>query len=124
MQLLGQTYIHLRDLQQATALFKQALTIAEASHYPQIQARTLTGQAVIHRHLGEFSTAVTDHDQAITLLNNINATCDLAEAYFQLGLTYQAMHLTPDRDQSFRQAIQLFTTMDAPCQVARVRSQY
>jgi len=122
MQLLGQTFTHLGDLSQAITLFEQALTIAEASHYPQIRARTLNGRAVIHRCQGDFTTAVTDHGQAITLLNNIKATCDLAEAYLQLGLTYQALNQPLERDQNFDQAIRLFTTMEAPCQVKRVKS--
>lgn len=131
MQLLGQTYTHLGDLPSAYALFEQALTVAEASHYPHIQARTLTGRAVIHRLQGQFAPAVADHGQAIVLLKPLNATCDLAEAYFQLGLTYQTMHQVCDaqraayvqrghRDQNFHQAIQLFTAMDAPCQIQRV----
>lgn len=122
MQLLGQTYIYLGDLSQASTLFDQALTVAEASHYPQIQARTLTGRAVIHRCLSHVDRAVADHKQAISLLNQLSATCDLAEAYFQLGLTYQAIHQTSDCKANFRQAIQLFTAMNAPCQVQRVLS--
>lgn len=122
MQLLGQTFTHLGDLPQATTLFEQALTIAEASHYPQIRARTLTGRAVIHRCQEDFATAVADHDQAITLLNTIKATCDLAEAYLQLGLTYQALNQPLERDQNFSQAMRLFTAMEAPCQVERVKS--
>ena len=122
-QLLGQTYTHLGDLPQATMLFEQALTVAEASHYPQIQARTLIGQAVIHCRQGNISAALTHHHQAITLLSHINAKCDLAEAYFQLGLTYQTTHNLIERDHYFHQAIQLFTVMNAPCQVQRVHSQ-
>lgn len=128
LQLLGQTYIGLGDLSQASTLFDQALTVAEVSHYPQIQARTLIGRAVIHRHQSHFIPAVADHEQAISLLNHLQATCDLAEAYFQLGLTYQTMHRTGDaqraayshRDQNFHQAVQLFTAMEAPCQVQRI----
>ncbi|ABW28696.1 tetratricopeptide repeat protein [Acaryochloris marina] len=120
MQLLGQTYTALGDLSSAHALFEQALTVAEASHYPHIQARTLTGRAVIHRLQDKFNLAVADHNQAIALFNPLNATCDLAEAYFQWGLTYQAMHQICDRNQAFHQATQLFTVMDAPCQVQRV----
>ena len=120
MQLLGQTYTALGNLSSAHTLFEQALTVAEASHYPHIQARTLTGRAVIHRLQGKFDPAVADHNQALLLLQPLNATCDLAEAYFQLGLTYQAMNQMCDRDHAFHQATQLFTTMDAPCQIQRV----
>ncbi|WP_299489530.1 NB-ARC domain-containing protein [Acaryochloris sp. IP29b_bin.137] len=128
LQLLGQTYVYLGDLSQAGMLFDQALTVAETSHYPQVQARTLLGRAAIHRHQGHFANAVVDHKQAISLLKQLQATCDLAEAHFQLGLTYQAMHQTGDtqgvafghRDRHFRQAIQLFTAMNAPFQIQRV----
>jgi tetratricopeptide (TPR) repeat protein len=122
LQVLGQTYTHLGDFQQATILLDKAFSVAEASHYPQIQARTLTGQAILHRIQGDRRKALTNHQQAITLLSQINAKCDLAEAHFQLGLTYQALHHSYERDRTFQTAIQLFTEMDAPCQVQRINA--
>ncbi|WP_299408267.1 NB-ARC domain-containing protein [Acaryochloris sp. IP29b_bin.148] len=123
MQLLGQTHTQLEQFEQATTLFDQALTVAESSHYPQIQARTLTGRATIHRHQGHFTLAITDHHQALTLLSTLNATCDLAEAHLQLGLTYQTMNHALEGDHHFHQALQLFQAMNAPYQVKRVQSQ-
>lgn len=42
----------------------------------------------MHHLQNQFELAY-HHNQAIELLDKIGAKCDLAVAYFQLGLTYQ-----------------------------------
>ena len=51
----------------------------------------------------------------------IGAKCDLAEAYFQLALTYQKMGEAENSQPNFDEAIRLFREMEAPKQVAKVR---
>ncbi|MBH8573748.1 tetratricopeptide repeat protein [Nostocaceae cyanobacterium CENA369] len=122
MQILGQTYVNLKDFEKANEIFCQALTFAEESHYMQVKAKTLNSLAEINRQQDNFELALTHHLAAIELLDKIGAKCDLAEAYFQLGLTYQKME---DRERSqinFNLAIQLFTEIKAPKQVERIET--
>ncbi|NDJ24734.1 tetratricopeptide repeat protein [Nostoc sp. B(2019)] len=120
IQILGQTYVNLGDFAKANEMFSKALTFAEESHYMQVKAKTLNGLAEIHRQQANFKLALTNHLEAIELLDKIGAKCDLAEAYFQLGLTYSQM-VKPDESQvNFNQAIQLFAEMKAPKQVEKV----
>ncbi|MBW4612017.1 MAG: tetratricopeptide repeat protein [Desmonostoc vinosum HA7617-LM4] len=120
MQILGQTYVNLEDVDKANEMFCRALKFAEESHYMQVKAKTLNGLAAIYRQQAEFALALSNHQEAIELLDKIGAKCDLAEAYFQLGLTYQQMQKFDDSKVSFDQAIQLFTEMQALKQIEKV----
>jgi hypothetical protein len=53
-------------------------------------------------------------------LDTIDTKCDLAEAYFQLGLTYQKMAKPDESQMNFNRAIQLFTEIKAPKQVEKI----
>ncbi|OUL23298.1 NB-ARC domain-containing protein [Nostoc sp. RF31YmG] len=120
MQILGQTYVNLGEFDRANQIFQQALTVAEESHYMQVKAKTLNGLAEIHRRQAEFDLALANHTEAIELLDQIGAKCDLAEAYFQLGLTYQEMAKLDESQMNFYLAMQLFTEIEAPKQVAKI----
>jgi tetratricopeptide (TPR) repeat protein len=119
-QILGQTYINLGQFYPAMPLLETALTFSEAGYYQQIQARILTSMAAIHRHWHNFDHAIACHTQAIDLLERIGAKCDLAEALFQQGLTYQALGESSASQANFTQALQLFGIMQAPRQVEKV----
>ncbi|MEH2231449.1 MAG: tetratricopeptide repeat protein [Nostoc sp.] len=120
MQILGQTYVNLGEFSQANQIFHQALTFAEESHYMQVKAKTLNGLAEIHQQQTDFALAIANHTEAIELLDKIGAKCDLAEAYFQLGLTNQNMSKPDESQINFDRAIQLFTEIKAPKQVEKV----
>ncbi len=120
IQLLGQAYIHLQQWDRAQTLLEKTLTFSESSHYTQVKARTLTGMAMIRRQQGDFAAALSAHQQAIALCQDIGAQCDLAEAHYQLGLTYQQYSQIKKAQQHFQGAIHLFTTMNAPQQVHKV----
>jgi hypothetical protein len=51
----------------------------------------------------------------------IGAKYDLAHAYYQLGLTRQAMGRSEEGRLAFENAIQFFTDVKAPKQVQRVQ---
>lgn len=53
-------------------------------------------------------------------MDKIGAKCNLAEAYFQLGLTNQKMAKPDESQMNFNQAIQLFTEIKAPKQVEKI----
>ena len=122
LQILGQTYVNLKDFTKANEMFSQALSFAEKSHYTQVKAKTINGLAQIYRQRREFELALINHFEAIELLENIDAKCDLAEVYFQLGLTYQEIEELVESKIYFDKAIQLFTEIEAPQQVKRVVS--
>jgi tetratricopeptide (TPR) repeat protein len=121
IQILGQTYVNLGDFTKAIEMFEKALAFAEESHYLQVKATTLNGLAAIHRQQAEFELALANHTEAIELLDKIGAKCDLAEAYFQLGLTYQKMAKLDESQINFKRTIQLFTEMKAPKQMEKLQ---
>ncbi|NET37077.1 MAG: tetratricopeptide repeat protein [Cyanothece sp. SIO1E1] len=123
IQILGQTYGNLGKRIRAFELYQRAIAFAEASHYTQVKAKVLTGLAELYRKQGALETALSNHTQAIELLEQIGAKCDLAEAYFQLGLTYRALGEYKPKQSSFERATQLFTEMEAPKQVEKVSNQ-
>ena len=120
IQILGQTYLNLGDIK-ANEMFDMALSFAEKSHYTQVKGKTLNGLAQIHCLQSQFELALTYHNQAIELLDKIGAKCDLAIAYFQLGLTYRKMSQSEASQVALQRAIQLFSEMKAPKQIDRVR---
>jgi tetratricopeptide (TPR) repeat protein len=120
IQLLGQTYVNLGRFEMAQTLFEKALSFSESSHYTQVQGKSLTGLAIMQRQQGDLSTAIATLRQAIQLLENLGAKCDLAEAYYQLGIAYQSA-ANPEGNEALKQAIALFESISAPRQVEKVR---
>ena len=55
----------------------------------KFKAKSLTGLGNIERQAANFEQANIHHQQAVELLAKIAAKCDLAEAYFQWGITLQ-----------------------------------
>ena len=119
IQIIGQTYVNVDDFDKASQMYHIALEFAKESHYLQVRAKTLNGLAQMYRQQEEFELALANHLEAVEILDKIGAKCDLAEAYFQLGLTYQKMQLDESKI-NFDKAIQLFTQMEAPKQVEKV----
>ena len=120
IQILGQTYVNLADFTKAKEMFSMALKFAESSHYTQVKAKSLSGLAEIYRKNQEFESALTNHLQAIELLDKIGAKCDLAEAYFQLGLTYKCMEKEIESRVNLEKAIKLFSEIKAPRQIDKI----
>ncbi len=121
LQLLGQAFDSLGVFDKARSLYAQAINFAEAGHYVQVQAKALTGLAVLERHRVNYGEAVRLHCEAVTLCEKIGAKCDLAEAYFQMGLSRRlANEAETAVAECFDWAIALFADIRAPQQVARV----
>jgi len=118
---LGATYNNLGKIDSSFDMYQQALTYAEESHYTQVKAKALTGLAELYRIQTDFDTALAHHAESIELLDKIGAKCDLAEAYYQLGLTYQKMGETEKSQENFQTAIRLYDEMEAPRQVEKVQ---
>ncbi|MBD3882738.1 tetratricopeptide repeat protein [Phormidium tenue FACHB-886] len=118
---LGQTLLNLGDLDKAQQMYELAHDYAEQSRYTQVKAEALNGLAVLCRKRQDFQGAIANHQTAKQMLERLEAKGDLAEVYYQLGLTYQQMNELTESRHSFEAASELFQKMDAPQQVQRVQ---
>jgi tetratricopeptide (TPR) repeat protein len=123
IQILGQTHLNLGATTKAQQLFARAIAFSQSSNYTQVKAKALSGLAVIYRQANQLETAEQYHQTAINLLDKIGAKCDLAEAYFQWGLTLQISRKIEDSKIYFERASQLFQQINAPKQLAKIRNQ-
>ena len=121
MQILGQIFFNCQQIQSAKIMWNKAIAFSQTSHYTQIEAKSLIGLGNIERHEGALEAAAAYHQQAAELLDKISAKCDLAEAYFQWGITLQASKQTAKAKNYFELAIQLYEQISAPNQVARIK---
>ncbi len=118
---LGQTYNNLKEVYKSFEMYREAIQFAEETHYTQVRAKALSGLAELYRIQEDFTTALSHHSESIALLDKIGAKCDLAEAHYQLALTYQKMGDAEKSQTPFQEAIRLFTEMEAPKQVEKVQ---
>lgn len=118
---LGLAYKNLGDIESSFEMYNRAIEYAKESKYTQVLAKALTGLGELHRIQGNFAKAIPLHQESIALLDKIRAKCDLAEAYFQCALTYQAKGETANSQENFDAALQLFQEIDAPKQIDRVQ---
>jgi tetratricopeptide (TPR) repeat protein len=120
LQLLGQTFFNLGKLKQTESLLQKTIAFAKESNYLQIEAKTLITMAIISCQKRGFDLAKKQHEEAIEIFHKIGAKCDLAEAYWQLGLTLVTMQEIEAAEQNFQRAIDLFQEIEAPKQVEKV----
>jgi tetratricopeptide (TPR) repeat protein len=118
---LGITYKKLGKFDTAKTFLTQSINHAELNHYSQVKARSISGLGEVEREQGDYESAVLRHMAAIELLQPLGAKLDLAETHYQLGITYQKMGDIERGYKEFQEAIRLFTEMEAPKQVERVR---
>jgi tetratricopeptide (TPR) repeat protein len=118
---LGKTYKNISSFDKSSEFYDRAILFAEESQYFLIKANALLGKSEIYREQQEYHLAILSNLNAIELLEKFNAKCYFSEAYYQLGLTYQATSEIEKSDANFQKAIRLFTEMEAPKQVERVR---
>jgi tetratricopeptide (TPR) repeat protein len=122
IQLLGQAFKNWGEIERAFEMQHRAISFAEESHFLQVKAKALNSLAEIYREQGTFEKSLPNHFAAIELLDDIGARCDLAEAYFQLGLTYQKLGEDAKRKMNFDTSIRLFAEMKALKQVDKVQN--
>ncbi|MEL6441590.1 MAG: tetratricopeptide repeat protein [Cyanobacteria bacterium J06621_8] len=121
MQMLGQIFLNQQQLEAAKIIWQRAIAFAESGHYTQIKAKSLIGLASLERLTSNLNQAQIYHQQAVELLEKINAKCDLAEAYLQWGLTLQANQQEKAGVAYLEQAIAIYQQIPAPKQVVRVQ---
>jgi tetratricopeptide (TPR) repeat protein len=120
LQLLGQTFFNLGKLDRTESLLEKTIAFAKESNYLQIEAKTLITMAIISRQKREFDSAKKQHKTAIEICHKIGAKCDLAEAYWQLGLTLVTIQEIEAAEQNFQRSIDLFQEIEAPKQIEKV----
>ncbi len=122
LQIIGQTYTNLDEFDRALAIYQQTLIFCQTGNYLQIQGRTLNGLAQLYRQQGDLQLAQATHLQSIEILDRLGAKCDLAEAYYQAGLTWQqAGDLSQSQIYIDLHAQKLFTQINAPRQLDKIR---
>ena len=123
MQILGQIYFNQQQIEPAQKIWQRAIAFSQSSHYTQIKAKSLSGLGQIERFASNYIQADIYHQQAVELLEKIAAKCDLAEAYFQWGITLQENRQMQKSKEYFDKAIAIYQKIPAPKQVARVVAQ-
>lgn len=119
MQMLGQIYFNYQRPEFARTIWHKAIAFSQSSHYTQVEAKSLVGLGCIERQAGNFKLANQYHQKAVMLLEQITAKCDLAEAYFQWGITRYTDNQKPSPDL-FQPAVELFKQIAAPKQIVRI----
>lgn len=118
---LGLAYKNIGRIDKSSELYNRALLYAQDSKDNRIKAIALYGLAALDREVGQFVEALQKNLGAIEILTQIGSRYNLAEAYYQCGLTYQVMKETEKSCTNFQEALRLFSIMKAPKQVERVR---
>ncbi|MEC4882062.1 MAG: AAA family ATPase [Scytonema sp. PMC 1070.18] len=119
---LAIAYKNLGYLDKALEICQTILSDSQGNKLPQVEAKAISCLAEIYREQEELDSAIAKHLEAIEKLEQIGAQCDLAEAHYQLALTYQKMLLQTSSTEHFDIAIVLFQKMQAPRQVEKVQS--
>ncbi len=118
---LGLTYKKIGKQQQAFELLKTAYDYAKQVEFTQLLAQATNGLAELYREEHNFKLAITYHLEAIEILDKLGAQSNLAEAYYQLGLTYQEIDNYVKGNEYTSRAVQIFHKIEAPKQVERAR---
>jgi tetratricopeptide (TPR) repeat protein len=121
LHFLALTYKNLGHFDKALEIYDAIISELECSQYEQSKARVLNSLAEIYREQRSLKESLQVNSEAMELLVKIGAKYDLAHAYYQFGLTYQAMDEIEKSKENFQEAIRLFSEMKAPKQVERVR---
>jgi tetratricopeptide (TPR) repeat protein len=118
---LAFTYKNLGNLEKSLYICQETILHCEVNNFTQIKGRVIACLAEIYRERQEYSTAISHHIKSIQILQKIGAKANLANAYYQLGLTYQRTGEMHKSRESFAEAIRLFQEMQAPKQVEKVQ---
>jgi tetratricopeptide (TPR) repeat protein len=119
---LSLTFKNLGEIEKSFEIYQKDIFYAEKSPYTQAKTKALIGLAQLYREQENFEEAVACHEKAIKVLGEIGAKWDLAEAHYQLALTYQRMTEVARSRENFEKAIALFMEMQAPKQVEKVQT--
>ena len=118
------SYKSLKEIDLSHKFFLRTLDYAIESNYPQLRGLAITGLGELARMNKNNKEAIDFHHQSVEIFELIRSNNDLAEAYFQLGLTYQAMGEHDQAETYKAKALKLFEQMEAPKQIERVNQAF
>ncbi|WP_286392110.1 tetratricopeptide repeat protein [Pseudanabaena mucicola] len=121
---LGIAYKEVSEFEKAKSVFLKALDYSNKNSYPHIRCKALNGIAELYRIKGELKKSINFLCESVSNIEKIGARSDLANAYFQLGLTYQAMGEHDQAEEYKAKALELFEQMEAPKQIERVNKAF
>ncbi|MEO0840060.1 MAG: tetratricopeptide repeat protein [Cyanobacteria bacterium J06643_5] len=116
----GLVYLYLDEYDKSQKIFTEILTKTIQMNYQQFQANALNSLAILNRQKYELKEAIIKHEQAISLLEKLECHYDIAEAYFQAGLTYKSNNNSKESTRCFQKATNIFNKISAPKQIQRV----
>jgi tetratricopeptide (TPR) repeat protein len=119
--LIGIAYIEINELEKGLENLDFTCNLAQDYNYKKLDGQAKVAISRIKCQLGDYSSALSYSEQAISLLNEVNAKAELAEAQFQLAITYRAMKELAKSHESFQEAIRLYTELEVPKQIERIQ---
>ncbi len=117
-------YSNIGDTYKAIRYYEAALSYSNESGFIQVKAIANIGIGEIRRKTKNYQSSLDSCNKSILELKHLGAKADLAEAYFQLGLTYQAMGDHAQAEEYKAKALELFAQMEAPKQIERVNKDF
>jgi len=118
----GLVYSNLGENEKALEMFDKVISFVESGNVIQNKGQVLNGLAGLYRNINNFEKALANHEEAIKILDKIGAKAELADAYFQMGLTYQKMGKIKNSNNKFAEAIRLYERIVAPKQIAKIQT--
>jgi tetratricopeptide (TPR) repeat protein len=117
---LGFVCIMNKRFDQALEKYNTALKFSHATSHKPLEGKTMHGLAEIYRNTGDLPKAKKFCLRAKDILTKIESKLDLAKVLVQEALIARQMQVL-GYDDNFEKAIGLFTELNAPKQVERVR---
>jgi len=114
---IAKSYSNIGDNYKATIHYERAINYSNESAFIQVQAIANYGVGEVYRKTNNYQSSVNILNKSVFALNHLGAKADLAEAYFQLGLTYQAMGEHNQAEEHKVKALEFFAKMEAPKQI-------
>ncbi len=121
---IGHAYKNVKYFDDAFKFYYRAIDYAIESGFYNVEGIALCGIGECNRLIKEYQKSLEKLYKSIKRLTKIGAKCDLAEAYFQLGLTYEAMGEHDQAEEYKEKAIEFFEQMEAPKQIERVNKAF
>ena len=121
---IGHSYKNVKYFDDAFKFYYRAIDYAIESGFYNVEGISLCGIGECNRLIRDYQESLTNIHKSINRLTKIGAKCDLAEAYLQLGLTYQAMGEHDQAKEYKAKALELFAQMEALKQIERVNKAF